>query len=357
LQHQLFKKISTIHPELLPLKLFLSLIPAENQARYSMQQRTSNKLKRTSTWVFRVILFQLILINISAAFHAHRLTHYYDGEKVRNQPSSSGTIFLRTWRLMTGRKMARPQIAWYPPMPYDTVQLSTASGVKIEGWYIKADSSKGTVILFHGLSSNKGNILSEAAEFLSLGYHTLLIDMRAHGNSGGSVSSLGIKESEEVKLGFEYIKNKGEKNIILWGMSLGAAIIAKAIHDYPIQPSKVILEAPFANLQSHIRARARVAGFPDEPFGFFVTFWTGAEQGYWGFSHRVTNYVKKINCPVLLQWGAKDTYVLRRETDSIFLKIASEKKQLVIYNEAGHEHLIGRDGEKWQTSIKNFLAG
>lgn len=334
----------------------MSLASAENQARYTMLQRTS-KLKRTGTWIFRVILFQLILINISAAFHAYRFTHYYDDEKVRNQPSSSGTIFLRTWRLMAGKKMPRSQVNWYPPMPYDTVQFATKSGIKIEGWYVKADSSKGTVILFHGLSSNKGNILAEAMEFLSLGYHTLLVDMRAHGNSGGRASSLGVKESEEVKLAYDYIKNKGEKNIILWGMSLGAAIIAKAIHDYPIQPAKVILEAPFAKLQCHIRARARVAGFPDEPFGFFVTFWTGAEQGYWGFRHRITDYVKKINCPVLLQWGAKDIYVLREETGSIFSKIASGNKQLVIYNEAGHEHLIGRDGEKWQTSVKNFLAG
>src|SRR5687767_6757015 len=106
-------------------------------------------------------------------------------------------------------------------------------------------------------------------------------------------------------------------------MSLGAVIITRAIYEYEINPSKVILEMPFDRLQDHLRARARVLGFPGEPFGFFVTFWTGLEQGYWGYGHRTTKYVKKMKMPVLMQWGAYDQYVTRMEIDRIFNKIPS----------------------------------
>lgn len=220
---------------------------------------------------------------------------------------------------------------------------------------MKADSAIGTVILFHGLNSNKGVVLPEAYEFLSMGYNTLLIDMRAHGQSSGIANSLGIKESEEVKLAYDFVRNKGEKNIVLWGMSLGAVIISKAVYDYGISPQKIILEMPFERLQDHVRARARVLGFPDEPFGFFVTLWTGIEQGYWGFGHQTTRYVKKINCPVLLQWGDQDEYVLKKETENIFKNIVSEKKTMVVYEKGLHQSLLKTETDKWRKTVSDFL--
>src|SRR5688500_16620287 len=147
---------------------------------FMYQQEPAPKLKQIARWIFRVIIFQLILINISAAFHAHRITHYYDDNAVRNIQPSEGNIFLRTWRLMVGRKFPKSLIGYYPQTPYDTIQFKTGKGIVIDAWYMSADSAKGTVILFHGLSSNKGNCLGEAYEFLAMGYNTLLVDFRAH---------------------------------------------------------------------------------------------------------------------------------------------------------------------------------
>ena len=318
-------------------------------------KKNNNKIIRILKWIGNVLLVQLILINISAAFHAYRFTHYYDDDKIRNQQPSEGRPFLRTWRMMTGKKLAKSLIQYYPTVPYDTIQLTTTSGKKLETWYMKADSAKGTVILFHGLNSNKGNVLGEAFEFNSFGYNTLLVDMRAHGNSEGILNTLGYKESEEVKLAYDHILKKGEKNIVFWGMSLGAVIITKAIWQYDLKPQKIILEMPFDRLQDHIRARARISGFPGEPFGFFVTFWTGVEQGYWGYAHETSRYVKKITCPVLLQWGNKDEYVLKKETERIFAAINSSKKKLEVYEGVGHSPLLAMNATKWDETVNEFL--
>ncbi len=318
-------------------------------------KKTASRVVNILKWVGRVLLVQLILINVSAAFHAYRFTHYYDNDKVRNQPSSQGKFLLRTWRMMTGRKLAKSLIQYYPTMPYDAVLLTTRSGLKLETWYIKGDSAKGTVILFHGLNSNKGNVLSEASAFLSLGYNTMLVDIRAHGNSEGIANSIGYRESEEVKLAYDHVSELGEKNIVLWGMSLGAVIISKAIWEYDLHPKKIILEMPFDRLQDHIRARARISGFPGEPFGFFVSFWTGIEQGYWCYNHKTSSYVQKIKCPVLLQWGSNDEYVLEKETEKIFASIGSSNKKLEIYKDIGHRPLIGTNGDQWELTVNDFL--
>jgi len=318
-------------------------------------KKTSNKTIRIFKWIGSVLLVQLILINISAAFHAYSITHYYDDDKIRNQQPSHGKPFLRTWRMMTGKKLAKSLIQYYPTIPYDTVILTTATGKKLEAWYMKADSAKGTIILFHGLGSNKGNVSGEAFEFNSFGYNTMLVDIRAHGNSEGIVNSIGYKESEEVKLAYDHVSKKGEKNIVLWGMSLGAVIISKAIWQYDLKPQKIILEMPFDRMQDHIRARARISGFPGEPFGFFVTFWIGIEQGYWGYGHKTSRYLKNINCPVLLQWGNSDEYVLKEETERIFASIKSPKKKLEIYDGAGHGPLILANQSKWDETVTEFL--
>lgn len=320
-----------------------------------INQTARKKYKVVLIWILKVLLVQFFLINISAAFHAHKLTHFYDDDRVRNLKPSSGTFFLRTWRLMVGKKYPKSLIQNYPQGIYETVQFSTRDGNKIEGWWMKADSAIGTVILFHGLLTNKSSLLGEAYEFLAMGYNTLMIDARAHGNSSGIANSIGANESEEVKLAFDHIKNNGEKNIVLWGISMGAVMITKAINDYNITPSKIILEIPFASLQDHFKARARVLGFPDEPFAFFVTFWAGIEQGFWGFGYKTENYVKKIKCPVLLQWGSQDTYVLKKETENIFKNISSVQKKLVIYNQAGHQSLLGADPGKWKSTVNDFL--
>ena len=112
---------------------------------------------------------------------------------------------------------------------------------------------------------------------------------------------------------------------------------------------------PFNRLQDHIKARARIGGLPGEPFGFLVTFWTGVEKGYWGFGHKTSRYAKKLSCPVLLQWGNSDEYVLKKETENIFAAIGSPKKKLEIYEGARHGPLLAGNELKWEQTVNDFL--
>ena len=317
------------------------------------------KLPSILRWVLWVLLAQFILFNISAALYAYKLSHFYDDPSFR-KTTANENIFSKTWRLFSGPRLPKSVITEFPNFPYDTVTFKTEKGIFIDAWYGKTDSvSKGTVILFHGLTTNKERELPEADEFRYQGYNVLLIDFRAHGNSGGNTTTIGVREAEEVKLAYDYVSQSGEKKIILWGSSMGAVTIAKALADYDIKPAGVILEMPFASLQSHLRARARMIGFdgfPEKPFGFFVTCWMGIERGFNGFKHKTTSYAKKINCPVLLQCGALDMYVLKSETDKVYKAIASPNKKLVTYDRANHESFVQNDPLKWRIEVGRFLA-
>ena len=163
------------------------------------------------------------------------------------------------------------------------------------------------------------------------------------------------KETEEVQLAFNYIQSKGEKSIYLWGVSMGAVVVARAVSEEIVKPAGIILELPFASLQSHLKARARVLGFPQQPFAFLVTGWIGMERGFNGYRHSTISYAKKINCPVLVQYGARDTYVLKSEIDGIFEALPGTRKEQVGYEEAGHESLLMSDPDRWKKTIGSFL--
>jgi alpha-beta hydrolase superfamily lysophospholipase len=324
-----------------------------------MEKRKIFRLPVFVKWIGWALLVQFILINISAAFYAHKLTHIYNDPGLRNAKPSRN-VFVKTWRLFTGPRQPRSFISETPTFPYDTVQFKTSGGLLIDAWYSTVDSaSKGTVILLHGIMANKGMVVSEANEFRYLGYDVLLVDFRGHGNSEGSTTYMGIKETEELKLAYDYAVSKKAKNIFLWGTSMGAVVITKGIADYGLKPSGVILEMPFGSMKSHLQARARALGFqgiPEKPFGFFVTWWIGVERGVKGFKHRTVDYAKQVNCPVLMQWGTRDMYVTREETDNIYNAIASSSKSLVIYDGGAHESLLQHDPAKWRIETEKFLS-
>ena len=320
------------------------------------KERTKRRLPSVFRWILWVLLIQFVLINISAAFYAYRLTHFYTDPSLRvYEPPPN--LFAKTWKLFTGPRQPRSVVTEMPTFPFDTIKFKTTNGIFIDAWYSKPDSvSKGTVILFHGIGGNKSMYLDEANEFRYWGYNIMLVDFRGHGNSEGNTTNIGVKETEEVKLAYDFIASNGEKNIFLWGSSMGAVIVAKAIGDYQLKPSGILLHAPFFSLQTYLEARARILGFPQQPFAFLTTFWIGIERGFNGFRHKTEHYAKKINCPVLMQWGTLDIYVSKEETEKIYNAIASPQKKLAVYKLAQHESLLRKDPQKWRIETQQFLT-
>lgn len=303
-------------------------------------------------WTLWVIVIQIVLANISASIYAYKFTHFYDAPA---PPVSSQNIFNKTWKLFVGPKFYKNANEPEPSFAYETIQLKTSGGIPIDAWYSKTDSSTTCVILIHGYSVNKSYLENEAAMFKQWGYSVLLIDLRAHGKSGGNTTTFGVKETDELQKAYEFVKQKGQSNIILYGVSLGAVLAIKAAANGDILPAAIIADVPFGSLHQHLKARARMVGFPSEPFAGLTTFWIGAERGFNGFRFDINSYSKKLSCPILLEWGAKDPLVTREEIDSIYKNLSSKNKKLVIYPDADHGSFLQKDPFAWEKEVQAFL--
>jgi uncharacterized protein len=310
-------------------------------------------MKRIIRFLLKTILLVFILLNIVIAFQAYKFTHFYNRGEVKIKAQSEKSSWDKTKEMLFGINYEKQQNQ-VPDSNFKTVILTTKDSLKLEGWMIPVDHARGTVVLFHGHGGKKSGVLSEAAVFRNLGYNTFLLDFRAHGSSEGNTCTVGYRESEDVKLAYDHIKNSGEKNIVLYGISMGASTITKAINDYGLQPSKVILDMPFGSMIDAVRGHIKMMKLPAEPFSTLLTFWGGTEHGFWAFNLKPCEYAKKISCPVLLQRGKNDPRVSENEVKMIFDNIHSPRK-FVLYENSGHESLCKNEHAKWVNEVTTFL--
>ncbi len=305
-----------------------------------------------------VLIILFIFLNVVVAFHAYKFTHFYDNITAPAKKAELMSGWEETEALLFGINYLKHPPSNYPAHPFENFYTKTTDSVELQGWYIPKSNSKGTILLFHGHGGSRGSIVTEANDFYNLGYNVCMIDFRAHGRSQGNICTIGYNESADVKAAYDYVAAKKEKNIVLWGISLGAATITKAMTDYKdIHPSKVILEMPFASLTDAVKGKLRIMHLPLQPLTTLLTFWGAVEQRFWTFSHNPSEYAKNIHVPVLLQWGKNDIRVTEDETKEIFHNLSSHQKQLVVYNNSGHQSLASNEPEKWNTSVKTFLNG
>lgn len=290
-----------------------------------------------------VTAFLLLFSQILLVIAAYQLTHFKQPESSPEERSIFNSLLL----------LNRPMNTTLPS-PGDKVIQLTGGDEKIEIWYHPVDSAKGIVVLFHGYKGEKTSLNENAAAFRALGYSTILTDFRGSGNSEGRSTTIGYREAENVVSVYEYALQQNN-HVILYGVSMGAASIMRAVAINDIQPEKIILECPFSTMKQTIRNRFVRFHVPVYPFADQMTFWGGKLHGFDAFSHNPVDYAKDTHVPVLLMCGNQDRNVKNFETDSIFASLASQSKSLHIFKGADHENYIFRYGEEWLNTINNFL--
>jgi len=292
-----------------------------------------------------------LLGNIIVFNHAYKFTHFSNtGERIRPE---NLTLIQKLNILFWGIDNPRPSNDKLPAQSYDSIQLQSYE--LLEGWFIDNKQSKGIVVLFHGYSASKSGSLPYSNEFHKLGYKTLLIDFQGSGGSTGNKTTIGVEESRDVKVAYDYVReNFPNEKVILFGSSMGAASILKSIHDYDILPDKIILECPFHTMKATMQKRFEAMKIPSFPATELLLFYGGCINGFNAFKHNPVDYAKSVDVPTMLLHGQEDQRVLVSEVDKIFQNLNGYKK-LVVLEDCGHQVYLNCNSKKWKSTVIEFL--
>lgn len=314
--------------------------------------KTNSKRKLSKSLIY-VLMATFVSMNLVAIFHSYKFTHFVEGDKVTRTSAPSKLSFVqKVTTILFGVNNPKPHSNLKLPDNYFAKKLK--SNVELEIWENDIPGSKGAVLLFHGYSADKSSLLKNAEFFNELGYSTILTDLMGCGNSEGLQTTIGYLEADNVKTVYEYAEKK-YPNIILYGNSMGAASLMRAISIYKIDPSKLIIECPFGSMEQTVENRFENMNIPTFPMSYLLTFWGGTINGFWAFGHNPTDYSKDIIQPVLVMYGAEDKNVKRVEVDTIYKSLASENKSLKIFPKAGHENYLTNFPDEWKGSIATFI--
>jgi alpha-beta hydrolase superfamily lysophospholipase len=314
-----------------------------------LDKKRLNKLIVRFLWITLTVF---LILNIIASFHAYKFTHFDTSSNKKTKDGHHLSIAEKLKTLLFGINNPRPKNLCKPVRPFKVIDLQ--SNKRISCWLIQTQHAKGTVILFHGYGGEKSSMLNKADVFMRVGYNVMLVDFMGSGSSEGTQTTIGFYEAKEVKTAIDYLQKTGEKNIFLFGTSMGSVAIMKCIYDYHPYVKGIIIECPFGSMLRTVQARFASMRIPSFPMANLLVFWGGIENNFNAFKHTPIVYASQINIPVLLMYGQKDEKVSQQEINEIYKNLKGPKR-LLLLPLAGHEDYLKLYENKWTTAINSFL--
>ena len=242
--------------------------------------------------------------------------------------------------------------------PYETVTITSRDGLRLSGKYYAGNPGAPLMLFFHGYRSTAARDGSGGFQLCrEKGWHILMPDQRAHGESGGDTITYGVRERMDCLAWARYAARRmgPDTPIFLWGISMGAATVLMAA-DLPL-PEMVRgivadcgYDTPAGILKETIRRR-RWPLFPLYPFTALGARWFG------GFSVAETSAldcVKRARLPILLVHGEADRVVPCAMAWSLRDACSSQVELLTVPG-AGHGISWYVDMPAYQKALLRFM--
>ena len=240
-------------------------------------------------------------------------------------------------------------------MPREDVVIYATDGVRLVGKYYDVNSTK-TLICVHGYQANCFNNFSLALqEFTKNGYNVLLIDQRAHGESGGNFTTMGYKEQYDLLKWVDWVEtNKPNvQEIYLYGISMGGTTIGLASDKLSETKVKaIVMEGAFNCFYEELSFSAQKIPFKKPAISFQVRALKTFLKA--DMMKSVTQSLSKTNIPVLFLHNENDVSVPLEFMQKNYDACTSKKEKIIL---PGNEHalcfMLG--GEEVRQSIFSFL--
>jgi len=220
------------------------------------------------------------------------------------------------------------------PTEIEKVKITTVDNINLVAWFYNKNIEKfKTILFFHGNAGSLENRTYKLNHFKDLNVNFLIIAWRGFSGNAGKPSEAGLYRDAAGAI--KWLKSKGitEKNIILYGESLGTGVAVEVAQNKNY--AGIILESPYTSMVNIGKKH-----YPFFPVRFLL-------------KDKFENYKKitNISVPVLIIHGKIDKIVPFAMGKKMY-QLANEPK--FFYSQEYGDHMVDYD-EKLLLALKKFI--
>ena len=221
-------------------------------------------------------------------------------------------------------------------VPVEKVKIKTQDNIELVSWYHNKNSNDYKTILFlHGNAGSLENRIHKINHFKDMKVNFLIIAWRGFSGNKGNPTEKGLYEDARSAIRWLESNNVKEKNIIIYGESLGTGIATEIAQNKNF--AGVILESPFTSMIDAGKDK-----YPYLPVKFLLKD-----------KYESDKKIKNINSPILIMHGKVDNIVPFHMGKKMY-ELANDPKYS--YFSEYDDHMMEYN-EKLLNALKKFIYG
>ena len=248
-----------------------------------------------------------------------------------------------------------------PPADLDAevVTIESASPSRLAAWHVRAEATEGSVrgavVLMHGIRADRRALVDRARMFRDAGYHVLLFDFQAHGESPGERITVGWREQHDAVAAVAWMRARHPGvpvAVVAQSMGGAAALYAGARLD----ADALVVESVYGSLAEATANRlAMRLGRPGAWAAPLFTSQMRPRLGVPADSLNPAEAARQSVAPILVAGGTEDAHATPAEVQRIYAN-APEPKSLWLVEGAAHQDLYAFAPEAYRARVLVWLA-
>ena len=238
--------------------------------------------------------------------------------------------------------------------PCEVVKIKN-DGLTLSGRFYNQGSSN-TVIMAHGYHAKAfNNFHASSQAFFNHNYNILMIDERAHNDSEGRYTTVGIKEQYDIISWIKWVEETtNTNNIILYGVSMGASTLgylSNKLEDTLVRA--IVMDCGFTSFYDEVFYKTKTSALL--PFVlFYMRLYAKMVLGI-DIRKSTLESLKDAKVPVYFIHGLNDEMVPVEHTIAAFNATTSEKRVHYV-EECGHTTAFLIDYDYLDKDLFSFIG-
>lgn len=242
---------------------------------------------------------------------------------------------------------------------YEEVHFKSRDRVPLVGWWIPAKQARGTIVMCQGQEGSMDRDTRRMLPLHSAGFNVLMFDFRAHGQSGGSLVSMGMYEKEDLLGALDYLVELQQvEHVGVIGFSMGAAValITAALSE---RITSLVVDSPFGRLTRSVSGWLHQRGIP-KPLAREIARWVlvYASMRTEGRMDQIDPIRWTVHIgarPILFIFGARDPYVSRPEIQRM-ISLAEGPTETWTVPDVGHRGAYDADPAEYDRRVVEWFS-